>query len=759
MSELARTGTESGERARSTEAIPGIDHQPVKTARSPSAPRDASRLFEPGRNCATVAHAHRAAVLVDAEAYYAALMEAAYQARHSIIIIGWDFDTRTRLTYEDDHRGWPPLLGDFLNWLAQRRRELHVHILDWDYPLVFGTDRELRPIYGLGWTPHRRVHLHYDNTHPVGGSHHQKIVVIDDALAFAGGLDLTCRRWDTCAHEAGDHRRTAGDKPYPPFHDVMAAVDGEAAAALANVARERWLRATGRAIAPVRRAHDPWPATLEPLLHEVDVAVARTVPQANGAAEVREVEALYVDMIAAARDYIYIENQYFTSDAVGSALAKRLAAPDPPQIVLVTRLLSHGWLEEYTMHVLRTRLIDMLREADRHGRFEVYYPHVDGLDDGTCIDCHSKVIIIDDAWLRIGSANLSNRSMGFDTECDLAFAAHDEASAKAIRHVRDTLLAEHLGVPLEETSRAMADAPSLHDGIRALQRGSRTLRVLEELPEWSAAVVDLAGVADPEKPVSLDELIGEFAPDVEEHRRRPAWGRLAAVAAVCIVLAVLWRYTAAADLVDPSRIAAWAEAMAALPWAPVAVVLAYTVAAFVMFPRPVITLFAVIAFGPPLGFAYALGGIALAAMVTYWTGRALPRDTVRTIAGDRLNRITEVLRRRGLLAIFAIRVVPAAPFVIVGIVAGAIRLPALQYLLGTVLAMLPGTLATSVFGDQLRVALQDPSRINYWLVAGVVALFLVIAAVVRVWFVRQRGSAARAGHAGPRHAHDLRSAA
>src|SRR6202007_939264 len=101
-------------------------------------------------------------------------------------------------------RGGPPAeLGEFLNFLVRRRRGLHIYILNWDYPMVFGTDREFPPIYGLGaWSPRRRVHFEYDNTHPVGGSHHQKIVVIDDAVAFSGGLDLTCRRWDTCEHKA-----------------------------------------------------------------------------------------------------------------------------------------------------------------------------------------------------------------------------------------------------------------------------------------------------------------------------------------------------------------------------------------------------------------------------------------------------------------------------------------------------------------------------------------------------------------------------
>src|SRR2546430_16342087 len=102
-----------------------------------------------------------------------------------------------------------------------------------------------------------------------------------------------------------------------------------------------------------------------------------------------------------------------------AALEKRLAEPDGPEIVLVLRLLSHGWLEEHTMHVLRTRLIQRLKQADRHGRFHVYYPHIPGLAEACCLDVHSKCMIVDDRQLRIGSANLCNRSMGMDTQCGL----------------------------------------------------------------------------------------------------------------------------------------------------------------------------------------------------------------------------------------------------------------------------------------------------------------------------------------------------
>jgi phosphatidylserine/phosphatidylglycerophosphate/cardiolipin synthase-like enzyme/uncharacterized membrane protein YdjX (TVP38/TMEM64 family) len=707
--------------------------QPMQARGAPRAvvPRG---LFQPGRNCLSVARAQRVALLIDGDAYFKTFMEAAERAQRSIIIVGWDFDSRTRLCWDEAPRGAPLVLGDFLNFLVRRRRGLRIHILDWDFPMVFGTDREFPPIYGTGWKPHRRVQLRYDNTHPTIGSHHQKIVVIDDVMAFSGGLDLTWQRWDTCEHVADDLRRVADGKPYPPFHDVMMAVDGEAAGVLAGIARERWRCATGRKISPVTVTEDPWPRGLRPELTGIDVAVSRTSPGTNGNPEVREVEALFLDMIAKARRYLYIENQYFTSHKVGAALAARLADPDCPEIVLVSRLLSHGWLEEATMHVLRTRLLRLLRKADRNGRFHAYYPHVPGLADGTCVDVHSKVMVVDEEWLRVGSANLCNRSMGVDTECDLTVEAGGKPGvARVIRDCRDRLLGEHLGTDPARVQEEIERRGSMSGAIEALRNDGRSLRPLAELPEWSDAVVSIAEITDPERPISIDRLIKEFAPDDGVQEAGFAWGKALTVAAVCLGLVAMWRYAPLASLVSPERIIAWAEDFAGRPWAPFAVLAAYTPASFTLFPRPLITLFAVVAFGPWLGVAYAMTGILIAAVANYLAGRIMHRSTVRRIAGGRLNRVSEVLRKRGLLAMTAVRLVPIAPFAVVGVIAGAIRVRFAHFAGGTVLGMLPGAIATTVFGDQLQSALRDPSQINYWLIAGVVAVFAAGIYAVRRW--------------------------
>ena len=709
-------------------------------------PRDASSIFEPGRNCWRLAHADRAAFIIDADAYFKAFVAAAELAQRSILIVGWDFHSRTRLIWDDGRRDVE--LGAFLNRLAKRRPQLQIHILIWDYPMIFGFDREWAPLSGFGWKPHRRVHLRYDNTHPIGGSHHQKIVVIDDAIAFCGGIDLTCRRWDTCEHAANDERRVMQGTPYPPFHDLAMAVDGEAARALGDLCRERWRRATGEALSrPADRATSwrrkgssavaaaQWPDSLQADVTDVNVAIARTEPAVDEQPGVREVETLYLDMIAAARRSIYIENQYFTADRIGEALVDRLQDPDGPEVMIVLRELSHGWLEELTMQTLRTRLIARLKEADRFNRLRVVYPYIAGLEEGTCIDVHSKLMIVDDDYVRIGSANVANRSMGLDTECDLAIHADREETRAAIRALRCGLLAEHLGAAPQEVQECVARTGSLGATIDALYRDDRCLKPLECEEDVSPAVLNMIAVADPEKPVELPVLAKLFSADSEPLPARSHWWKLIAAACVIAGLAAIWKFTPLAQWLEPERVTGWAREFGGKRWAPLLVIAAYTPACIVMFPRPVITLFAVVAFGPWLGFLYAMLGIELAAWVTYMAGRRFDRRTVHRVAGRNLHRMLEVMRKRGLLAMTALRLVPLAPFAVEGVVAGAVRIKLWHFLVGTGLGMLPGTLAATILSDQLQAALEDPGRVNYWLIAGAVLLVMLATLFVRRWLI------------------------
>jgi len=395
------------------------------------------------------------------------------------------------------------------------------------------------------------------------------------------------------------------------------------------------------------------------------------------------------------------------------------------------------------MHVLRTRLVQRLLAADRYGRFHVYYPHVPGLAEGCCLDVHSKLMIADLDQLRMGSANLCNRSMALDSECDVAIESRGRPElAEAISGLRDRLLAEHLGARPEAVREAVVRAGSLHGAIAALAGGARTMRPFEDLKEWPEAIVELAAVADPEEPIAPAILSLERRAEGEEPGpAKPAWFKLGLVAAAFLGLAALWRFTPLAGLVTAENVMGWAHDFGSRWWAPLVVMAAYTPACFVMFPRPLITLAGVVAFGPWLGFVYALAGIVGSAAVTYEVGRRMRRDTVRRLAGPKLDRMVAVLRKHGLLAMTLLRLVPLAPFAVEGIVAGAVRLKLWHLLAGTAIGMLPGSLATTLFGDQLETALSG-GGVNWWVIGGALLLLAGGALAVKRWFGRMAGNLA-----------------
>jgi phospholipase D1/2 len=686
-------------------------------------------LLRAGRNCWRIERAARVSFLVDGEAYFRAVREAIVAARHSIFILGWDIDSRMRLVPEGAGDGFPEPLGDFLNAVVARRRGLRACVLSWDFAMLYALEREWLPLWKLDWRTHRRLTFRLDARHPVGASHHQKVIVVDDAVAFVGGFDLTQRRWDRSAHAGHEPlRRDPDGKPYGPFHDVQAIVDGAAARALGELCRDRWRRAGCRNGPKLRTsiAHDPWPRSVPVDVPDVDVAICRTEPVYEGEAGVGEIRQLHIDAIAAARRHIYMENQYFSSDVVAGCLAERLREPAGPELVLVSHRTESGWLEASTMGVLRARLHRRLAAADAHHRFRAFCPELPDLAHGCCLNVHSKVLVVDDDLLTVGSANLSNRSMGFDTECNLAIEARgDPRLCTAIGALRNRLLGEHLGCAPGEVDAALARTGSLFGAIDTLSGGPRTLRPHNPTvsPDLDALVPD-AAVIDPERALLSDEMVHELVPEQAE---RPVHGRLIAlVLLVCAiaVVAAAWKWTPLRDWLDVEALVAYADRIDDLPATPVLVLAGYVVAGLLVVPVTLLIAATGIVFGPLLGAGYALAGALLSGFVTYSIGRHLGRDTVRRLAGARLNQISRKLAERGLLAVVLVRMVPVAPFSVVNLVAGASHIGLRDFLLGTFLGLLPGVLGTVLFVDRIVASVRDPGFVTFALlavVAGMVA--------------------------------------
>lgn len=458
-------------------------------------------MLDPGRNCWRIERAGRAALVVDAADYFHHVRAAMLKAEQQILLIGWDFDTRIQL----DHAardGAPATIGSFVSWLARRRPELSILILRWDWGATKLLARGTTFFRLLNWARTPQIKFKLDGAHPPGASHHQKIVVIDDKLAFCGGIDMTATRWDTREHRDDDNgrKRPTTGRRYMPWHDATMAVDGAVARALGELARERWKIAGGEAVAAPETDNDPWPDELEPQFREVEVGIARTRGEHGAVAEIREIEALFVDMIARARRFIYAENQFFASRVIGEAIAKRLVEDDGPEIVIINPKDVEGWAEDKVMTPARAKLLRALREADRHGRLRVYTPVTKG---GAHIYVHAKITIVDGEQLRVGSANFNNRSMGLDSECDLLIdggrASNRGADAGVAARLCD-LVAEHLGTTCAEVERRLAATGSLVRTIEELRGSGRTLVPLAiEEPNPVEAAVAETEVLDPER--------------------------------------------------------------------------------------------------------------------------------------------------------------------------------------------------------------------------------------------------------------------
>jgi phosphatidylserine/phosphatidylglycerophosphate/cardiolipin synthase-like enzyme len=311
------------------------------------------------------------------------------------------------------------------------------------------------------------------------GSHHQKLFVArhpddpDSDVAFVGGIDLCHGRRDDADHR-GDPQVIEIDERYgprPAWHDVQLEVHGPAVGDLAFTFRERWEDPT-----PLDH-RTPWRARIARVAHEPRrpdplppmpadpapcgphaVQVLRTYPAKRPRFPFapdgeRSIARAYMKAFARARRLVYIEDQYLWSAAAAGALADQLRAePDLHLVAVVPRFPDqNGRLSGPPNRIGQQRAIEMLVDAggERVAIFDIE------AESGWPIYVHSKVCIIDDVWMIVGSDNLNLRSWTNDSE--LSCAIIDERTDE----------------------RAPLDPAGLGDGARVLARDTR-LRLWRE---------------------------------------------------------------------------------------------------------------------------------------------------------------------------------------------------------------------------------------------------------------------------------------
>ena len=425
----------------------------------------------------------------------------------------------------------------------------------------------------------------------------------------------------------------------------------------------------------------------QPDFHDVRVAIVRTQPSDSELhRDVREVEQFTLRAMESARQLIFAENQYLTSAAVGDLLSRRLEEPGCPEIVIVLPKMECGWLEQSSMGVLRERMLRKLEQADRHGRLHVVYPQVPGLGEQV-VNVHSKLLIVDDRLLKVGSSNLSNRSLGLDTECDLVIEAEEGPVGQRVRdgiaHLRRRLLAEHLGLTPEEVAHGEHASGSL---ARFIVSRRETPRALLPVPVEHSAPINLASleqlVVDPERPMAADAFINGLLPaELHVPCRAPMAG-LGILLAPLIVLSIAWHTHYLRSLVVFERVVDLIDAIRDSAAPVLYVVLGFLLLGFGLCPVTLLLTLTVLAFGPLPARATPCSQVWSAPVVSTGSGACWVASPLDYLRGPRMSKLRADLRRRGFRATIAARLFPLGNFTAINLLAGALYVPFGAFFLG-----------------------------------------------------------------------------
>jgi uncharacterized membrane protein YdjX (TVP38/TMEM64 family) len=555
-------------------------------------------------------------------------------------------------------------------------------------------------------------------------------------------------------------------------------LEGEAAAALGERVRDRWAHAGGERVPQAARqpceSSSAWPRHVQPDFENTCVGIMRTIAALDERDEdIREIERSTVAAIGSAERLVYIENQYITANSACEALAARMRAKPKLQAVVVTTHELGGWLEAEVMGIGRQRFMAAFDDAALKSRIQFVAPTSHAREaaddeaaaaiavDGTLpIHVHSKVLIVDDAYLRVGSSNLNNRSMGFDTECDVAIEAQSAAERKAIASVRNRLIAEHWGSDEASVAKALASGEPLSGALASLPpvpvfstaHGARHAR----FKPWRRAArapayrrvrpiereQDLKGLdlvvqlGDPERVVSAEELVAQ-ATGLRD--ARPLKWSVAVLGAL-VVIALLLLGFSRLDLTlgdVASRVGVAIESLAGSPWRVPLVLAIFVLASVVSVPILALIGATVVTLGPVLGFVCSAVGTLLAAGATFGVGRLIGRKPLKRWLGKKLDALEERIAKRGVIAIALIRKVPVAPFTFVNMGLGAVGIRFRDFMIGTALGMLPGIAAFAFVSETALAAWREPTPGNIALIAGAIALWLGVVFGIQ-WVLNRR---------------------
>jgi len=262
-------------------------------------------------------------------------------------------------------------------------------------------------------------------------------------------------------------------------------------------------------------------------------------------------------------------------------------------------------------------------------------------------------------------------------------------------------------------------------------------RTLQDLPQATtdalAETLSVNEIVDPERPVTMDRLLDCFDinPDSlhdEVRIKRKAWW-FAIFIALTLGLAILWRWSPLGEWLTLDNLMAMTDAIRESSISTLLVLVIYVIGSCLMVPVTLLTVATALSFGPYTGFALAFSGSLLGGLAGYLLGRWLGRDVVQKLAGEKVNRLSRKLARRGWLTVAIVRMIPIAPFTIVNMVAGSSHISTRSFLMGTAIGMGPGILAIMLFEGALEQAIREPGR------SSVVVFFIGLSLAILFFFL------------------------
>lgn len=672
----------------------------------------------------------------DSASYYTALHDVFSRARHRILIVGWAFDDCIRLMRSDDPDSSDSgTLGESLTRIAESRPHVQVQICVWHAPPVFSGDHHISATFRKAAARLPNLTVSFVSPASHFNSRHEKYVIVDDVLAFVGGIDLTHERWDTERHMATHEGRVNPQgEHYTPYHDMQVALSGPVVHDLYTIAANDldlegdWSPAD----------HALWPEAVPADAHNTPIMLALTRsdpdPEQNST---QQIKAVYHAMINSASEFIYIENQYFSSDSVTQALSQQLQREDGPEVVIVLPRELPDTLGRLTMGVNASMHLSQLLESDVHGRLGIFNlvapddPNVD-------VKVHSKLMLVDGRCLTIGSANINQRSFNFDVELNMVLDAQESDSPTCVQELEDRMLAQRTGLSVEDWHQAVEqNANSKSAAMRARAQTWSGLQEGQDFLTPGAVPREVMDYFDmdhaPPAEAVLHKMSKSTALEVSLRAKKVILAAAIAVGVIGLVF-LLSRFDIRSALsfeMSFDQVMRGVDGLSERN--PVVAgllsigVFWLAISLFVTITVPIVFFSAV--HGPWWGIFYSSLGVLSGGALYYVLGLLL-HDSKRLGKIEVVRRAKvqlEKVKPYGTWAVAISRMVPTGPFLVVNFVTGAVGFTLGQFVVGSLIGLLPGIVALSLFGEAIRNVFTDPSIVSVsWFVVLVAAYFLIV---------------------------------